>query len=312
MTVDHERIEPICEADDDFHPPGPDHWWTETNWFSFVVPERDLMAYLYCWNRPNIACSGGGAILWDASGEAPWEVPYYDYQFNLPAAKGDMRDMVWPNGIGIRCLSPLTQYAIQYQRPDALEIDIEFNGIMDAVLTGAHIDQVGRVTGTMNLRGERSEIDCYAMRDRSWGPRSDLQGMGVRVGYCDGTASASTGFLLFTDIEDERDDMTNRYGYVIRDGERCDLTRAERRVERSDGRPTRIVIEGEDQAGRAVEIVGECRNRLAFTPYPGMFCWLSLVRWELFGEVAWGENQDVWPPGSWRANRSAARSRLGS
>ena len=127
------------------------------------------MAYLYCWNRPNIACSGGGAIIWDASGEAPWEIPYYDYQFNLPPAEGDMRDMLWPNGIAVRCLSPLQRYALRYEKPDVLEIEIEFAGVMDAVLTGGHIDQVGRVTGHMDLGGERSQIDCYAMRDRHGG-----------------------------------------------------------------------------------------------------------------------------------------------
>ena len=56
-----------------------------------------------------------------------------------------------------------------------------------------------------------------------------------------------------------------------------------------------------------MQILGECRNRVAFAPYPGMFCWLSLTRWELFGEVAWGENQDVWPPGSWRAHQEMIR-----
>ncbi|NRA07448.1 MAG: hypothetical protein HRU02_04760 [Myxococcales bacterium] len=306
MTVDHPGPESLTPEDDDFHPAESDHWWTETCWFSFIVPERDLMAYLYCWQRPNIACSGGGVLVWDASGEAPWELPYFDYQWNLPPAEGDMRDMVWPNGVGVRCLSPLQRYAVQYAKPGRIEIDIDFQGVMDPCLTGAHIDQMGHVTGQMTLQGERSEIDCFAMRDRSWGPRSDLQGMGVRVGYCYGTASPQTGFLLFTDIDDQRDDMENRYGYVIRDGERCDLVRAVRKVERSAGRPTHIAIEGEDAAGRAVEIRGECRNRLAFAPYPGMFCWLSLTRWELFGEVAWGENQDVWPPGSWRAQHESA------
>lgn len=320
MTVDHPRKEPLCEADDDFHPAGPDHWWTETCWFSFTVPERDWMAYLYCWNRPNVACSGGGVILWDAHGEAPWEVPYYDYQFNLPPAKGDMRDLVWPNGVGVKCLRPLSRYAIRYARPGALELEAEFDGVMDAVLTNSHIDQVGRVTGEVVLRGERVAIDCLAMRDRSWGPRSDLTGMGVRVGYCYGTASAKTGFLLFTDITAEggvpsgagagrgggaeRDEMGRRYGYVIRDGRRSDLVRATRRVERDAGRPKRIEIEGLDRDGRPVAITGECRNRFAFAPYPGMFCWLSLVRWEMDGEVAWGENQDVWPPGAWRAARA--------
>ncbi len=310
MSVDHKDLGALSAEDDDFHPAGADHWWTETCWFSFIVPARDLMAYVYCWQRPNIACSGGGVLIWDGSGETTWEIPFYDYQCNLPPAEGDLRDIVWPNGIGIRCLSPLQRYAIQYKKSEVLEIEIEFDAVMDpilnSVLDGGHIDQVGRVTGHMKLRGEHSEIDCYAMRDRSWGPRSDLIGMGGRVGYCYGTASPDTGFLLFTDIDDERDEMGKRWGYVIRDAERCDLVRAERRVERSAGRPTRIVIEGEDVAGRAVEIVGECRNRLAFAPYPGMFCWLSLVRWELFGELAWGENQDVWPPGRWRAQRRLA------
>ena len=301
MTVDHEGPDALTPEDDDFHPAESDHWWTETCWFSFFVPERDLMAYLYCWNRPNIACSGGGVLVWDGSGEASWELPYFDYQWNLPPAEGDMRDMVWPNGVGVRCLEPLQRYAVQYAKPGRIDIDLEFKVVMDPCLSGAHIDQVGHVTGQMTLDGERSELDCYAMRDRSWGPRSDLQGMGVRVGYCYGTASPQTGFLLFTDIDDTRDDMQDRYGYVIRDGERCDLVRAQREVKRSDGRPTHLRIEGEDAKGRPVEIVGECRNRVAFAPYPGMFCWLSLTRWELFGEVAWGENQDVWPPGSWRA-----------
>jgi len=307
MTVDHPGPDALTPEDDDFHAAESDHWWTETCWFSFFVPERDLMAYLYCWNRPNIACSGGGVLVWDGSGEAPWELPYFDYQWNLPPAKGDMRDMVWPNGVGVRCVQPLQRYAVQYAKPDRIDIDLDFQGIMDPCLSGAHIDQVGHVTGQMTLNGERSEIDCFAMRDRSWGPRSDLQGMGVRVGYCYGTASPQTGFLLFTDIDDTRDDMQDRYGYVIRDGERCDLVRAVRKVERSAGRPTHIRIEGEDALGRAVEILGDCRNRVAFAPYPGMFCWLSLTRWELFGEVGWGENQDVWPPGSWRAQQESPR-----
>ena len=55
----------------------------------------------------------------------------------------------------------------------------------------------------------------------------------------------------------------------------------------------------------SVAIPGECRNRIAFAPYPGMFCWLSLARREMDGEVAWGEHQDVWPPGSWRAKYGA-------
>ena len=38
-------------------------------------------------------------------------------------------------------------------------------------LKGAHFDQAGHVTGTMVLHGEEIPIDCYSVRDRSWGPR---------------------------------------------------------------------------------------------------------------------------------------------
>lgn len=99
--------------------------------------------------------------------------------------------------------------------------------------------------------------------------------------------------------------MGRRYGYVIRDGRRSDLVRATRRIEREAGRPKRIAIEGLDRDGRPVSILGECRNRFAFAPYPGMFCWLSLVRWEMDGGSPGAENQDVWPPGAWRAARAA-------
>ena len=38
-------------------------------------------------------------------------------------------------------------------------------------LKGVHFDQAGHVAGTMVLRGETVPIDCYSVRDRSWGPR---------------------------------------------------------------------------------------------------------------------------------------------
>ena len=41
-------------------------------------------------------------------------------------------------------------------------------------------------------------------------------------------------------------------------------------------------------------------SRQVFTAYPSMFCWNSLVHWQLDGADAWGEDQDVWHPRKWR------------
>ena len=303
--------ETLTARDDTFHKvTDPTHWWTETCWFTFFVPERRLMAYLYAWVRPNLGTTGGGVLVWDDSSELVWEIPFYEYNWHLPfPADADLRDIVFPSGISVRCVEPLQRYRVGFARKGEIDIALEFKGVHDAVRHGSHIDQVGHVTGHMNLRGAEIPIDCFAMRDRSWGPRPDNTGRGVRMGYCYGTASPQEGFLLHTTIEnDASDTIEGRFGYLIRDGKRVDLVRGSRRVERDAGRPVRIAIDAVDRGGGQVAITGECVNRVAFTAFPGMFCWLSLTRWDLGGQVAWGENQDVWPPGAWRAYRSGARS----
>ena len=91
-----------------------------------------------------------------------------------------MRDFEWPNGVHVRVVEPLTTYAVRYSDPGALEVDLVFEAFMapnlhpDGVvpfLKGAHFDQAGHVTGTMVLHGEEVPVDCYSVRDRSWGPR---------------------------------------------------------------------------------------------------------------------------------------------
>ena len=37
-----------------FHPAGNDPWAYESYWFSFFVPDRKLMVYVYPWFRPNL------------------------------------------------------------------------------------------------------------------------------------------------------------------------------------------------------------------------------------------------------------------
>ena len=295
---------PAVPDDDQFHPvTEPTHWWTETNWFSFMVPERNLMAYLYAWVRPVLGTVGGGVVIWDDTAEEPWQIPYYDYQWMLPHdPDADLRDIVYANGIHHRVLEPLTRYQLTYAKADLVDLEVTFDAVEPPHKNGTHIDQIGRMTGRLTLHGDELAVDCLAMRDRTWGPRSDKVGMGQQVGYCWGNASADEGFLLFTNIDDEgRDRVARYYGYLRRDGVVSSLRSGERDVERVDGKPQRISMTATDELGRELAVSGEARNRLAFSAYPSMFCWLSLMRWEYpDGRVAWGENQDVYPPHAWR------------
>ena len=54
--------------DDNFHPATDDPWWTETIWFAWMVPERNLLGYFYdtvtpCNKRePGSGCSAINGI----------------------------------------------------------------------------------------------------------------------------------------------------------------------------------------------------------------------------------------------------------
>ncbi len=152
-------------------------------WFSWNVPERQLGGWAYCQARPNANLCNGGAWVWDAGAAYPWELLYRAEHSGLqlpPRSERDMRDFAWPNGVHGRVIEPLQRYAVSYSDPGALEVDLEFEAIMapnphpDGVvpfLKGVHFDQAGHVTGTMVLHGEVLAVDCYSVRDRSWGPR---------------------------------------------------------------------------------------------------------------------------------------------
>ena len=182
---DERTYRALVPADDDFHDEElSDRWWeTETCWFSWNVPERCLGGWAYCQARPNANICNGGAWVWDDRAAYPWELAYRAEYSGLrlpPRAERDMRDFEWPNGVHVRVVEPLTTYAVQYSDPGALEVDLVFEAIMEPnphpngvvpFLKGAHFDQAGHVSGTMVLHGEEIPVDCYSVRDRSWGPR---------------------------------------------------------------------------------------------------------------------------------------------
>ena len=73
---------------------------------------------------------------------------------------------------------PGRQFQFAYANDD-VSFDLRYDALMQPMLTreappfnhGTHIDQPGRVSGRMVLRGEEVAVDCIAMRDRSWGIR---------------------------------------------------------------------------------------------------------------------------------------------
>jgi hypothetical protein len=327
MTPSELPVQPVLTADDDnWHEFSP-HWWeTETNWWSFNVPERKLGGWLYTQALGVQETVNGGAWVWDDSAAgAVYEKRHQGLPF---PERGDLRDITFPNGVSVKMLEPLMKYRTTYSDPGGFECDLVHEGIVPphSHAIGAwpfwatrHFDQPMHVTGTIVLLGEEIPVDCYSVRDRSWGPRPAgptppdkklapgvlprankpvRAGYPHSVGYVFGTQDAREGFLAFTDPwvnEDDKptDDLDT--GYLIRDGEYAQLVDGFRTFTLAPD--TRFIdsihLEARDAIGREVVADGRLvsRHGISGPGGTGLFHWT----WS-GGREGWGEDQSFGPP----------------
>jgi hypothetical protein len=307
----------FTERDDRFHfaEMAGDWWATETAWFSFCHPERRLGGWLYTLVRPNIGTVAGGAWIWDDSAHLPWEVLYSANYTALELPRDqELSNITLPTGVSIRVLEPCMSYALGYDDGPRLQASLRFDGVMPPeplTSTGStfghshHFDQIGRVSGEIVLHKERIAIDCLAVRDRTWGRRREDRPR--QAAYVTGVASAEHGFLAVTNAESERNPVA--HGFLRRDGRTVTLTQGERRLERdaANGWITRVEIQARDTEGRELLAAGEPVSRIVINRHSFIDI-NSLVRWDLNGEIGWGEDQDMWPVHRWsRVRRNARR-----
>ena len=169
-----------------------------------------------------------------------------------------------------------------------------------------HFDQFGRVTGELVVNGERLDIDCLGMRDRTWGPRPEHRPR--QAAYVTGAASAEHSFLAVTNTRPD-----GRPGRLRLPPPR-----------RQDGEPDRRAAGGAAGPGRGLRDPGRDRGgrrgrtgalRAVGTPVSKMIINRhtfidinSLIRWDLDGDEAWGEDQDMWPITTFADRQRQARS----
>lgn len=307
MSEGQERL--LRDEDDNWHPVPTSRWFEhETSWFAFYVPEHaNLGAWVFNYLRPNAGISGGGVVLWDDTTWFHMETPYYRHYAAMPIpADPDLRDMHFPSGVSVKMIEPLQRYHLGFDDPPRLRFDLNFDGIMRPWVDVAegvvpeHMDQMGHVTGYLELYGERIKVDSYAMRDRSWSnTRHERWETDAVGGYTCAAADASTSFFIMGYGPKKK-------GFLVREGTRSGLVEGSREIDRhpQDGYITRMRISGTDALGRPFAVDCECTSRIAM-PIPGVggVCWTSLFRCELDGRELWGEDQDFWSIYHWSETR---------
>jgi hypothetical protein len=305
--------EALTAADDQFHPPSDDPWWTETVWFSWMIPERELLGQFYPVFRPNLGVQFGGVVVFGPEQPTHLEEQIYHYDQHQPLAPDlDLTDFTLAGGLRLKVLEPTRKWHVGYSGRH-YELDVVAEAVNRPLVTrrstpplgGGHIDQLCKVTGSITLHGEHLEIDCLAIRDRAWQIRPD--GRQPRVFYCYGAASEGHSFLAAGVHRDGVDTITT--GWYERDGGWARLVSGRRDTVRGpDGQVAELVIDGHDELGRHLHAPGTTRSRHLYQGYPAMICWLGLADYDLDGEHAIGEDQDVFSPRGWRDHRGVYRT----
>lgn len=289
-------------ADDSFHTPASaDPFWTETAWFGFSVPERNLAGAVYPVFRPNQGVCSSGVYIWDDSAESQHDILYARNWWHLPMPDHDLTELSLPNGLRYKTAEGLRRYNVSFDDPGELHLDLIYEGlhVPHAPMVGSqgHLDQACHVQGVLRLHGEEIEVDGYDMRDRSWSVRKDHGP--VRAGYDYAIGGPRGAFLAMSMGGGDAEPVVA--GFRMVDGELIRLVSGERRVERDRGRPTSVRIEATDETGYVLVAEGRLVNRFAFQSSPNYFAWMGLTEWSVGSDHWWGQDQDVWSPDLLRA-----------
>ena len=343
---------PFVDEDDAYHVPTVDDpLWFETTWWSFFIPERRLGGWLHAGRHTNRGTVSWRVFVWDPSGSDLARLAYYKSTPDVPIDDGvDLRDITFPaGGFSVEMLTPLMDYHVAYSDPDArFSVEFEHRSVHPPhrftpgeapALHNPHLDQLGHLTGQLVLDGERIPIDCYSVRDRTWGPRSRHHSHGAppkqtevrarvarpggvgwreierergrgRIQYIFGHTGAETGFLSFVRPQDgdDRGWSPLNMGWLLKDGEfvRLDTTgsRMKNYREPNTGWSSHMEVELTDRRGRTMQAEGVALSHMCEHGAGSN----ASMRWEYDGKIGWGEDQDGWQVDHFARMRRALRS----
>lgn len=322
----------LSPEDDQFHHPGDDPMWNESGWFSFLIPERNLIGGIHWHHRPNMNLTWQKVLMWDGHdgyGEEIYSCRYYDafelQPFSLSQATGNF-DFSTPMGLTIQTIEPWKRYTVRYDRNDCV-LDLEWEAFMDVFSTPFHNEgkgwgvnnyqQAGRMRGTAYIDGAELLIDGPSNRDRSWGPRTfhhswnsfprhqwpwfnDGEGFAGNLYTAADfvpTDSAGSGLEPCTpDAHFAPERVIN--GWLYQDGQASRVTEGSYEVveRRDDGVPRKVAMYARDEADREFRAQGKARNFLRRPSPPGLINLCSLVEWSFdSGQTVYGQISELYP-----------------
>ena len=285
---------------------------TETQIFSLCVPAERVYAMGYLWHHPNLQLVTGGIWGWQGVKRHNLACEMFDmraFMHDRPLI-GDLHSYRLENGYGVQVHEPLKRLSMTYR--DAArdnEINVEFTALAAPVMfgDGLHFEQPMKARGELRLRGRRYEVDCFTVRDRSWGkPRPEI-GMALPpMGWKTGVFGEDFSFncnafdepALMPEFGNDfplPGGQTLKAGWIYRDGAVSRIVSCRKRTQRDPVtlHPTTIEWEGVDEHGTRYEITGRTLASSDWSVQPNLRFVVSNVQWECRGRVAYGDLQEA-------------------
>lgn len=294
-----------------FHTPRyRDYRWLETNWFTWLVPERGMRGHLRSAFRTNLDVVESLVFVFDDPNPLGGHLGlrYHDHRSHVPMPVTNLDRYALESGTEVEMVEPLSKWRLRYEGGADTVFDLEFTAMMPPVFTSetgtgeaslatirhGHIDQMMRVTGEVRIRGERIDVDFASPRDHSWSPRPESSsGYGYPMsGNFDWGSFGTAGqdFTFFVQTRNEWSDLRRgqvHNAYLIDGGELLRVKAGEGRYVYAldDWYITSLEYELEDERGRTHRFRGTPRS--FYRPGTGT---LAVVEWQSEdGEHGWGE-----------------------
>ena len=285
---------------------------TETQYFGFCVPEARIHAICYLWHHPNLRVCSGGITVYQGVKDTQAQAELLDWRTFMrdSALANDLHDYRLDNGYGVQVLEPNKRLHITYNdtaRQNSVDLIVE--AVLPAVMwgDGNHFEQAMRVKGKLSLRGKAYDVDCFTVRDRSWGkPRPEALMPMPPMSWMVGTFSLDFAFNC-TVFDQARNnpllkgsmalpiDKTLSGGWVYRNGKVGRIVQADKRVIRG---PKSLAVSGveltfSDEHGRKFDMRGSLVASCPIFAWNNVTMVINLMRWECDGLVSYSDMQEA-------------------
>ena len=288
---------------------------TETQYFGFSIPEERIHAVTYLWHHPKLRLVSGGLFVWQGIKPVVQYSELFDWRVYMSDSvlKDDLWDYRFENGYGVKIIEPLKKFHLTYADPTRKNsVDLISEALLPPVMfaDGNHFEQAMKVNGELVLRGKRYEIDCYNVRDRSWGKGRPEENMPFPpVSWMSGVFNETFAFNCCAfDQASNNPELKGRFeipdegsligGWVHRDGKLGRIVSIKKRVERAKNTflPMKITLNAVDDLDRKLDLQGTliaCAG--AFPVWPNAYQHHPLMRWECGGMVGYGDCMEpIW------------------